>query len=103
MSTQNNLKCESCGEVILSGKLRDLYRHIIEHHPDAIINGAHCHLCQKMIPIGLSTGHLTFEHNIKSPSETESLNDLRADYLVLQLLREHRIGIVEPKRRFPLA
>jgi hypothetical protein len=44
-----------------------------------------------------------FEHNIKSPGETESLNDLRSDYMVLQMLREKGIGVVEPKRRFPLS
>ena len=103
MSNQASLKCESCGETILNGKFRELYRHIIERHPDAIINGTHCHLCQKLIPIGLSSGHLLFEHNIKSPGETESLNDLRSDYQVLQMLREKRIGVVEPKRRFPLS
>ena len=103
MTNTDSLKCENCGEVILSGKLRELYRHVIEHHPDAVINGTHCHLCQKLIPFGLTSGHLLFEHNIKSPTETESLDDLRRDYLVLQMLREKRIGMVEPKRRFPLS
>jgi hypothetical protein len=103
VNIQDALKCESCGATILSGKLRELYRHIIERHPDAIVNGTHCHLCQKLIPNGLSSGHLLFEHNIKSQNEAESLNDLRSDYLVLQMLREKRIAVVEPKRRFPLS
>ena len=103
MNNTDSLKCENCGEVILSGKFRELYRHIVEHHPDAVINGTHCHLCQKLIPFGLTSGHLLFEHNIKSPTETESLDDLRRDFLVLQMLREKRIGVVEAKRRFPLS
>jgi hypothetical protein len=102
LSEQSTLKCEFCGETILSGRFRELYRHILEKHPDAVINGTHCHLCQKMIPYGLSSGHRLFEHNIKSPGEGDSLDDLRQDYLVLQKLKERKIGIVEPKRRFPL-
>lgn len=102
MNNRDTLKCESCGQVILSGKFCELYRHIAERHPDAIINGTHCHLCQKMIPFGLTPAHRLFEHNIKASGEAENLNDLRNDFLVLQLLREKKIGIVEPKRRFPM-
>lgn len=103
MNKTGSMKCEFCGEVIPGEKIRELYRHIVEKHPDAIVNGNHCHLCQRMIPFGLSAGHLLFEHNIKASGESETAAELRLDYQMLQKLREKKIGIVEPKRRFPLA
>jgi hypothetical protein len=94
----NDLTRCKCGEVILSGKVRDYYTHIMEKHPEATITGVRCHLCQKVIPYGLTNCHMFMEHNVKSASGTESRQEMMNDYMVLNKMKEKRILIIDQSR-----
>ncbi len=100
VTNEETFKCDFCGEVVNSPRIRDLYRHILERHPNVVLNGTHCRYCQKMIPLGLSASHMSVEHNIKSAGAVDAA-EMRHDYAVLQMIKEKRIPIVEPKRQFP--
>lgn len=94
----NDLPRCHCGEIILSGQIRDYYLHIMEKHPGATITGVRCHLCQKVIPYGLTNCHMYMEHNIKSASGVDNKEELVSDYKVLAKIKEKGIAIIDQSR-----
>ncbi len=89
------LRC-TCGEVIVSGKMRDYYSHVIKVHPTAAVLGIRCRICKKLIPFGLSACHDVIEHNIEPPLRGDFYGDMHRDYEILQIVLKAGIKIVEP-------
>lgn len=97
MNNQDFPRC-TCGQIIYSGKIRDFYMHVMQAHPDMVIPGVRCHLCEKVIPGGLITAHQFIDHHLRPPVGLEYNDDMERDYKVLQLMKSSNLKITEAGR-----